>query len=67
MSRPPPSAARYPGHRWGFLANDPWDPEVDRAVGDAWERAVQLARAARGASQRHQAADTERGDAAGRE
>lgn len=39
----PGGAVRYPGHRWGCLVDDPWNPEVDRAVGDAWEKAVEQA------------------------
>ena len=51
-------AVRYPGHRWGCLADDPWNPEVDRTVGDAWERALEHARAVREAASGHHQASS---------
>lgn len=59
--RPPGIAARYPSNRWGCLADDPWNPEVDRTVGDAWERALRNARAVREALSGRQADASDQG------
>jgi hypothetical protein len=34
----------HPANHWGPFANDPWSPDFDPVVGEAWERAARAGR-----------------------
>lgn len=34
----------HPANHWGPFANDPWSPDLDPVVGEAWELAVRAGR-----------------------